>query len=76
MSRYFEASRPRLRAIGYRILGSNEEAEDAVQQTWLRVDSASSTEIENLDGWLTTIAARVCLDKLRALAEPLTEFWR
>jgi len=62
----FEVSRPRSRALTYRMLGSYEEADDAVQETWLRVVQASSTEVENLGGWLTTIAARICLDKLRA----------
>ncbi len=66
LSRHFEATRPRLRALGYRMLGSYEEAEDAVQETWLRVGSADSTEVDNLDGWFTTIVARICLDKLRA----------
>lgn len=47
------------------MLGSREEAEDAVQETWLRVDAAGSTEVENLCGWFTTIVARICLDKLR-----------
>jgi RNA polymerase sigma-70 factor, ECF subfamily len=66
LSHEFEASRPRLRALAYRMLGSYEEAEDAVQETWLRVGRAGSAEVENLGGWLTTIAARICLDKLRA----------
>jgi RNA polymerase sigma factor (sigma-70 family) len=65
-SDHFEASRPRLHALAYRMLGSNEDAEDAVQETWLRIDSAGSTEVENLGGWFTTIVARICLDKLRA----------
>lgn len=66
LSRQFEASRPRLRALSYRMLGSYEEADDAVQETWLRVVQASSTGVENFGGWLTTIASRICLDKLRA----------
>ena len=66
LSHEFEASRPRLRALAYRMLGSHEEADDAVQETWLRVVRASSTEVENLGGWLTTIASRICLDMLRA----------
>jgi RNA polymerase sigma-70 factor (ECF subfamily) len=66
LSEQFEVNRPRLRALAYRMLGSYEEAEDAVQETWLRVDPASAMEVENLAGWLTTIAARICLDKLRA----------
>jgi RNA polymerase sigma-70 factor (ECF subfamily) len=66
LSDQFETNRPRLRALAYRMLGSYEEAEDAVQETWLRVDPAGSTKVENLRGWLTTITARICLDKLRA----------
>jgi RNA polymerase sigma factor (sigma-70 family) len=66
LSDHFEASRPRLHALAYRMLGSNEEAEDAVQETWVRVGSAVSTEVENPGGWFTTIAARICLDRLRA----------
>jgi RNA polymerase sigma-70 factor (ECF subfamily) len=66
LSARFEASRPRLRALSYRMLGSAEEAEDAVQETWLRVGRAGAGEVENLGGWLTTIAARICLDRLRA----------
>ena len=62
----FEASRPRLRALAYRMLGSQEEADDAVQETWLRVDRADAGAVENLGGWLTTIVARICLDRLRA----------
>lgn len=62
----FEASRPRLRGLAYRMLGSYEEAEDTVQETWLRVDRADSADVDNLGGWLTTITARVCLDRLRA----------
>jgi RNA polymerase sigma factor (sigma-70 family) len=62
----FEISRPRLRAVAYRMLGSETEADDAVQETWLRVDRADAGSVENLSGWLTTIIARVCLDRLRA----------
>jgi RNA polymerase sigma-70 factor (ECF subfamily) len=62
----FEERRPRLRAVAYRMLGSLTEADDAVQDTWLRVSQAGADEIANLDGWLTTITARVCLNMLRA----------
>ena len=62
----FEASRPRLRALAYRMLGSHEEADDTVQETWLRVDRADAAAVDNLGGWLTTIVARICLDRLRA----------
>jgi RNA polymerase sigma-70 factor (ECF subfamily) len=62
----FEASRGHLRAVAYRILGSGPEADDAVQETWLRAAAADSNAVENLRGWLTTIVARICLDMLRA----------
>ena len=73
---HFEAQRDHLRAVAYRMLGSLDEADDAVQLAWLRADRADRGEIENLAGWLTTVVARVCLDMLRkrrARAEqPLT----
>jgi RNA polymerase sigma factor (sigma-70 family) len=62
----FEASRPRLRGVAYRMLGSRAEAEDAVQDTWLRLDRTDPAGIDNLGGWLTTVLARVCLDRLRS----------
>ena len=62
----FEAVRPHLRAVAYRMLGSNAYAEDAVQETWLRLDRARPEGVENLKAWLTTIVARVCLDRLRS----------
>lgn len=62
----FEASRPRLRAIATRMLGSNAEAEDAVQETWLRASRAGAGDVDNVEGWLTTITSRVCLDVLRS----------
>ncbi len=62
----FEEHRSRLRAIAYRMLGSPSEADDAVQETWLRLRRADSDEIENLGGWLTTVVSRVCLNMLRA----------
>jgi RNA polymerase sigma factor (sigma-70 family) len=64
----FEAHRARLRALAFRMLGSVAEAEDAVQETWLRLSRAQTGQVENLGGWLTTVAARVCLDMLRARA--------
>ncbi|MFJ5233628.1 sigma-70 family RNA polymerase sigma factor [Kitasatospora sp. NPDC088391] len=60
----FEEHRPRLRAVAYRMLGSLGEAEDAVQETWLRLDRHAE-EVDNLGGWLTTVASRVCLNELR-----------
>jgi RNA polymerase sigma-70 factor (ECF subfamily) len=62
----FEASRPRLRAVAYRMLGSHTEAEDAVQEAWLRLNRADRAGVENLGGWLTTVTARICLDTLRS----------
>jgi RNA polymerase sigma factor (sigma-70 family) len=62
----FVANRGRLRGVAYRMLGSLTEAEDAVQEAWLRLDRTGSEGIENLDGWLTTVVARVCLDMLRS----------
>src|SRR6476660_6649611 len=62
----FEQHRPRLRAVAYQMLGSLAEADDAVQDAWLRVSRAGADDVDNLGGWLTTIVARVCLDMLRA----------
>jgi RNA polymerase sigma-70 factor (ECF subfamily) len=62
----FEAHRPRLRAVAYQTLGSTTEADDAVQETWLRLSRSDSPAIENLGGWLTTVVARVCLNMLAA----------
>jgi len=62
----FEENRGHLRAVAYRMLGSASEADDAVQETWLRLSRTDVSEVENLGGWLTTVAARVCLDMLRA----------
>jgi RNA polymerase sigma factor (sigma-70 family) len=62
----FEEHRAHLRAVAYRMLGSLAEAEDAVQDTWLRLSRAGVDEVENLGGWLTTITARVCLNMLRS----------
>ena len=61
----FEENRPRLRAVAYRMLGSLTEAEDAVQEAWLRLNGVDPATIENLGGWLTTVVSRVCLDMLR-----------
>ncbi|WP_328872820.1 sigma-70 family RNA polymerase sigma factor [Streptomyces sp. NBC_00287] len=66
MARQFEEHRPRLRAVAYRMLGSVSEADDAVQDAWLRVDRADTSAVENPGGWLTTVVARVCLNLLRA----------
>ena len=62
----FEEQRTHLRAVAYRMLGSQAEADDAVQDTWMRASGAETNEVENLGGWLTTIVARVCLNMLRS----------
>jgi RNA polymerase sigma-70 factor (ECF subfamily) len=62
----FEAYRDHLRAVAYRLLGSAADAEDAVQDTWLRLSGADTSQVENLGGWLTTVVARVSLNMLRA----------
>jgi RNA polymerase sigma factor (sigma-70 family) len=62
----FEEHRAHLRAVAYRMLGSLTEADDAVQDTWLRLSRSEADEVENLGGWLTTIVARVCLNMLRS----------
>jgi RNA polymerase sigma factor (sigma-70 family) len=62
----FEEHRPHLRAVAYRMLGSLSDADDAVQDAWLRVSRAGAGEVENLGGWLTTVVARVCLNVLRS----------
>jgi RNA polymerase sigma-70 factor (ECF subfamily) len=61
----FEANRTHLRAVAYRMLGSVSEADDAVQEAWLRLSRSDAASVENLSGWLTTVVARVCLDMLR-----------
>jgi RNA polymerase sigma factor (sigma-70 family) len=61
----FEAARPRLRAVAYRMLGSVDDADDAVQDAWLRL-TRNDAEIDNVDAWLTTVVARICLNMLRA----------
>src|SRR4051812_8414649 len=62
----FEANRGHLRAVAYRMLGSLSEADDAVQEAWLRLSRSDTREVDNLGGWLTTVVARVCLDMLRS----------
>jgi RNA polymerase sigma factor (sigma-70 family) len=66
LARRFEADRGRLRAVAYRMLGWFSEAEDAVQEAWLRLERSDAAAIDNLSGWLTTVVGRVCLDMLRA----------
>ncbi|MGW1163427.1 RNA polymerase sigma factor SigJ [Streptomyces sp. NPDC002513] len=62
----FQAHRGQLRAVAYRMLGSLSEADDAVQETWLRLSRSDVSEVENLGGWLTTVVGRICLDLLRS----------
>src|SRR6201988_3926332 len=73
----FEEHRPHLRAVGYRMLGSLTEADDAVQEAWLRMDRSDVGGVRNPRGWLTTVVARICLDMLRARSarpeEPLDQ---
>jgi RNA polymerase sigma-70 factor (ECF subfamily) len=62
----FEANRPRLQSVAYRMLGSLTEAEDAVQETWIRLSRSDAASIDNIGGWLTTVLSRVCLGMLRS----------
>jgi RNA polymerase sigma-70 factor (ECF subfamily) len=62
----FEANRGHLRAVAYRMVGSFSEADDAVQEAWLRLSRTDTSDVGNLRGWLTTVVGRVCLDTLRS----------
>ena len=77
LAQRFEENRTHLRAVAYRMLGSLSEADDAVQETWLRLSRSDTSGVENLGGWLTTVVGRVCLDTLRSRRsrreEPLGE---
>src|SRR5579863_8166569 len=66
LTEQFEKHRPRLRAVAYKMLGSLTEADDAVQDAWLRAARAGTDDVENLGGWLTTIVARVSLNMMRS----------
>jgi RNA polymerase sigma-70 factor (ECF subfamily) len=66
MAERFEQHRTHLRAVAYRMLGSLAEADDAVQESWIRLSRSGASGVENLGGWLTTVTARVCLDMLRS----------
>nr|WP_199752899.1 sigma-70 family RNA polymerase sigma factor [Actinoplanes sp. ATCC 53533] len=68
LARRFEADRPHLRAVAQRMLGSAAEADDAVQEAWLRLSRSDTSAVTNLTGWLTTVVSRVCLDMLRSRA--------
>jgi RNA polymerase sigma factor (sigma-70 family) len=71
----FERSRPRLRSVAYRMLGSATEADDAVQEAWLRLDRTGPDGIDNLDAWLITVVGRVCLDMLRSRTSRRESSW-
>jgi RNA polymerase sigma factor (sigma-70 family) len=77
LSDRFEANRPHLRAVAFRILGNGEDADDALQEAWLRLSTNDEGDIENLPGWLTTVVSRICLNTLRSrqrrLSEPIDE---
>ncbi|WP_373998453.1 sigma-70 family RNA polymerase sigma factor [Bdellovibrio bacteriovorus] len=66
LTKNFEETRTHLKAVAYKMLGSAGDAEDAVQEAWIRLNHSESEKIENLNGWLTTVVARVCLDMLRS----------
>ena len=71
----FEARRTHLRAVAYRMLGSVSEADDAVQESWLRLERTDTAAVDNLGGWLTTVVSRVCLDMLRSRRARREEPW-
>lgn len=78
LAEQFEEHRPHLRRVAYRMLGSLDESDDAIQEAWLRLSRADDAAIDNLGGWLTTVVGRVCLDVLRARRarrEESTEAW-
>src|ERR687894_1414383 len=66
LAQRFEEHRSHLRAVAYRMLGSISEADDAVQEAWVRLSRSETSGVENLGGWLTTVVGRVCLDMLRS----------
>src|SRR6185436_20136143 len=77
LAEQFEAHRPHVRAVAYRMLGAVSEAEDAAQEAWIRLSRTDVSGVDNLRGWLTTVVSRVCLDMLRTRAsrreDPLDE---
>src|SRR4051794_16283963 len=75
LAREFEEHRPHLRAVAHRMLGSLSEADDAVQEAWLRLHRSDVGGIDNLGGWLTTVVSRVCLDALRSRTSRREEPW-
>lgn len=74
LAEQFETHRRRLRAVAYRMLGSLAEADDALQEAWLRLSRADTTDVDNISGWLTTVVARVCLNMLRTRKRRREEF--
>ena len=76
LARRFETERPRLRAIATRLLGSDADADDAVQETWLRLERADAAAIDNLEAWLTTVVSRISLDLLRAPRRKREHSWQ
>ena len=76
LARTFEQHRPHLRAVAYRMLGSLSEADDAVQEAWLRFSRSDTSAVHNLGGWLTTVVARVSLNMLRSRRTRRRNPWR
>jgi RNA polymerase sigma-70 factor, ECF subfamily len=76
LARRFETERPRLRAIATQLLGSTADADDAVQETWLRLERADAAGIDNLEAWLTTVVSRISLDQLRAPRRKREHSWQ
>jgi RNA polymerase sigma-70 factor, ECF subfamily len=74
LAQRFEAERPQLRRIAYRMLGTVDEADDAVQEAWIKLSGSDDSKVENLGAWLTTVVSRVCLDMLRARRSRREEF--
>jgi RNA polymerase sigma factor (sigma-70 family) len=74
LAEQFEAERPQLRRIAYRMLGTLDEADDAVQESWIRLSRTGDSSVENLGAWLTTVVSRVCLDMLRTRRSRREEF--
>ena len=75
LAEQFEANRAHLTGVAYRLLGSTAEADDAVQEAWLRLNRSDPSAIENLPGWLTTVTARICLNMLRSRATRREDEW-
>jgi RNA polymerase sigma-70 factor (ECF subfamily) len=75
LAQQFEENRPHLTKVAYRMLGSTTEADDAVQEAWLRLSRSDTSDVENLPGWLTTVTARICLNMLRSRATRREDEW-